>query len=85
MSRSYRKTPIVRDNRYGRKKDKRLANKTVRNYNEVPNGKMFRKFFNPWNIYDYKNRCSLEEFISDCEPDEVEAYKIFWKKTYFFK
>jgi len=55
MSRSYRK-PWVIDS-YGSKAKKwfkRYASKTIRRAKDVPNGKAYRKFYDPWNIVDWK-------------------------------
>lgn len=52
MSRSYRKTPVVKD--HGRHKQycKRQANKKVRR-SEVESGGEFKKHFDSWNICDW--------------------------------
>lgn len=61
MSRSFKKTPICKDNDRGRKFAKRQANKQVRSTPFVANGGEYRKVFNPWDIYDYVSRCTLKE------------------------
>ena len=54
MSRSYKHTPIVTDSsKHGAKWSKRQANHKVRHTFDVPNGKAYRKVYNPWNIRDY--------------------------------
>ena len=56
MSRSYRK-PWVTDGYKGSRTkqfNKREANKRIRNAKEVSDGKTYRKFYNPWDICDYK-------------------------------
>lgn len=55
MSRSVRK-PWYTDG-YGCKRKKfakRKANKKIRKTPEIPDGKAYRKFFNTWDICDYK-------------------------------
>ena len=55
MSRSYRKPWFV--DSYGSKAKKwfkRDASKTVRKAKNVPNGKAYRRFYDPWNIVDSK-------------------------------
>jgi hypothetical protein len=55
MSRSYRK-PYCTDGYKGSLRKqffKREANKKIRNSEEVPDGKAYRKFYDPWNICDY--------------------------------
>lgn len=86
MSRSYRKTPIVKDNKNGRKFAKRQANKRVRRNEDVPNGKQYRKYYNPWDIYDWITFCSFEEYKSwgwvfEEDKSEEEMYAE-WKKRY---
>jgi hypothetical protein len=52
MSRSYKKTPVVKDGRSG-KSGKKFANHKVRNYKGIiPNGKSYRKIFQTWDIHD---------------------------------
>ena len=55
MSRSYRKPWAVcsygtRHKQYAKKE----ANRLIRRTKDVPNGKAYRKFYDPWNICDYK-------------------------------
>lgn len=87
MSRSFKKTPIVKDNSRGRKKDKRFANKKVRNTPFVSNGKQYRKHYNPWDIYDYVSYVSLQEWLAIFREDyETEVACITaWKKWYYNK
>jgi len=56
MSRSYRK-PYVVDGYGGKHKPyaKRQANKRIRRSEGVPDGKQYRKFYETWNIRDYKS------------------------------
>jgi hypothetical protein len=56
MSRSYRKPWIVDGYKGSRRKQfyKRYANKRVRNTEDVPNGKTYRRVLNPWDITDYR-------------------------------
>jgi hypothetical protein len=56
MSRSYRKSWIT-DGYKGSKRrqyNKRQANHIVRKADDVPDGKAYRKFYNPWDICDYR-------------------------------
>jgi hypothetical protein len=80
MSRSYRKTPIVKDNKRGRKIAKRRANKRMRKKLDIHNGKAYRKVTNPWDIYDYVFRWSKEDAINFYNND-LQADK-YWKKYY---
>ena len=65
MSRSYRKPWYV--DGYGsryKKLSKRFANKAIRRAKEVSDGKMYRKFYNPWDICDYKFPWDPRPYIS---------------------
>lgn len=56
MSRSYRK-PIVTDGYKGSRSkqwNKRYANRVICLAQDVPDGKAYKKFFESWNICDYK-------------------------------
>jgi len=55
MSRSYKKP--WRTQGYGsasRRWSKRYANRTVRRSADVPDGKAYRKYYDPWMICDWK-------------------------------
>jgi hypothetical protein len=63
MSRSYKHTPISKDNLFGRKNYKRWANKMVRRTmkhmdddTSYIDHKGYRKLYDSWSIYDYKIR-----------------------------
>ena len=56
MSRSYKKHPYTKDGGPTRVKfAKQEANKKVRRTNDVPNGKSYRRVFEPYDIHDYIN------------------------------
>ena len=62
MSRSTREPYWV--DTYGSKAKKRFkrdASKRIRSAEDVPNGKAYRKFYDPWNIVDSK-------YYDDCQP-----------------
>lgn len=98
MSRSYRKTPILKES--GKKKKRTFANRKVRrklnsdlDYT-LANGKAYKKVFESWDITDYVFRLTKEEAIADwyASVEEypwfkeyyptLESYIIWWKKTY---
>ena len=57
MSRSYRK-PWITDGYKGsncRQFYKRCANRKIRRSKDVPNGRAFKKFYETWDICDYKS------------------------------
>jgi hypothetical protein len=53
LSRSYC-TSWVTDRSRGRSKEKRYANHTIRKAEDVPNGKTYKKFYESWDISDYR-------------------------------
>jgi len=66
MSRSYRKSPVIKDNGKGKKKQKAIANRVVRRKLKnpdyvVPNGGSYTKEYESWRIADYTSRCTEEE------------------------
>lgn len=70
MSRSIKRSSISDYSRKGTKKNKRLASKSVRRYNlYISNGRSFKKLFNSWNIFDFK-----QLFFKD-SPEEFEKFK----------
>ena len=84
MSRSYRKTPILKET--GKKKKRTFANRKVRrklnsdlDYT-LANGKSYKKVFESWDITDYVTRLTLNEAIEDWYAS-VEQYPWF-KKMY---
>lgn len=66
MSRSYRK-PIVTDGYKGSRRKqfhKNCANRRIRRtVEEIANGKAYRKFYESWDICDYKWRCNFEPYV----------------------
>ena len=64
MSRSYKKYPMVKDHPRGMKK---IANRKFRrNNNEdyLLQGGLYKKYFEQWDISDYKITKSFEEFYN---------------------
>ena len=71
MSRSYKKTPIQKDNVGGRKHAKRTANKKVRQYKgEIADGKAYRKLYCSWDIYDWISYSSYEDYREQYEDEQ---------------
>lgn len=89
MSRSYKKTPIVKDNIKTRKYYKRQANKLIRRSPLVFDGNYYRKIYNSWDIYDYVNYCTFEEYMSSshllsyCGSEEEQ--KQSWRRCFYLK
>jgi hypothetical protein len=73
MSRSFRKPYCVDGYKGSTRKqfEKRLANRTIRNSEDVPNGKAYKKFFDSWNITDYRWYQT---------PSQIEKYWPEWWK-----
>ncbi len=81
MSRSYKKIAGFTD--YTRKYTKwakRQANKKVRRAYNVPNGKAYRKVYNPWDIHDWVWLCfTRRELIDSWYYKNNEEYKVWIK------
>ena len=94
MSRSYKHTPVCGEySRNTTKYLKRQASHKVRRSSDVPNGKAYRKFFNPWNIRDYISYWTKEDaidrytkywYVYDDQTLEEYINKV-WKKYYYRK
>lgn len=79
MGKSYKKTPIIKDNGKSKKKEKRIANHTVRSKLknnidfELADGKSYKKVFDTWDIADYKSRWTEREarvyYYKHCSPE----------------
>ena len=75
MSRSYKKYPCIKDcSKHG----KRFANKRVRRTKDIPDGKAYRKVYNPWDISDWSFSKTWNEYwreqIQDWELRELPYY-----------
>lgn len=82
LSRSYKKTPVVKDgcNKAGsRKYWKRQAHKKERKTEDLGNkSNNYRKVFDSWNICDYR-------FYEEKEVGMDEGQHHFWEKWYHRK
>ena len=67
MSKSYKKTPIIKDNTGTKQLQwyKRHANKTVRRTADIANGKAYKKVYCTWNIHDYSFRQTYNEYLKE--------------------
>ena len=73
MSRSYNKARILTD--YSKRKTKfykKQANKKVRKSSNLKNGRLFKKLYESWNIFDYKCKCYKNE-------TNIDEHKIKYK------
>ena len=90
MSRSFKHFPFVKD-RDSCKWGKRYCNKKIRKTKDIPNGKAYRKFIEPWDyIYDFWSSETWEEYKERCEhpkwwgkPEEANHWD--WWKYYKMK
>lgn len=78
MSRSYKKTPFVKCEK-SCKKGKRWANKKVRACVEALSHKTYKKLFCSWDICDYYEITSWEEY-KFWRGEDANYYE--WYKTY---
>ena len=97
MSRSFKKSPVIKDaNRKGPtyKSGKQIANRAVRHKGDIPNGGSYKKVYCSWNISDYRFMKTEAEFKKEWDNgDEYlhEHYKTYkralfeWKKYYKLK
>lgn len=79
MSRSYKKHPYVKYNRHLRCGKKRL-HKKIRRTEDIPNGNVYRKYFERWyNIYDGKDIERYQEILLGWNNQEewTQFYKSF--------
>lgn len=77
MSRSYRK-PWVTDGYKGSKNkqyQKNQANRRIRRAKSVPDGMLYKRYYDPWNICDYK------WFANVKDKDDPWYEEEFWKVT----
>lgn len=87
MSRSYKKYPVVNDSQpKSTKARKKIANRKVRNTDDVPNGKAYKKVSESWNIRDFAWFWSWEEALKGYEENEylkkryptIDEFHRFW-------
>ena len=89
MSRSYKKSPVVKDR--NNKTAKRLASKTVRRSSNVTSGGYYKKEYCSWNISDWRFRGSsytAEQFrrmwfdLNNSDIDWARRRFTNWKTAY---
>ena len=95
MSKSYKYTPIYKDHVKGAKRE---ANRRVRRLNDLPSGGAYKKYYDQYNISDYKFQYTLLEYLDmytnikyyisgqpELTPEEKEQYTQQWRKYYLNK
>lgn len=89
MSRSYKKSPIVKDR--NNKTAKRLASRAVRRVSDVANGSNYKKEYCSWDICDWRSRdnsYTAEQFrriwfdLNNKELDWARRRFTNWKTAY---
>lgn len=62
MSHSYKKNPILKDNKRSSARNKQIANHQVRYFKGfIPNGKSYKKISNSYDIHDYVSRWTWKD------------------------
>lgn len=81
MSNSFKRNPYYKySSPKFRRFAKKEANKSVRRYKGfIPNGKTFRKIYNPYAIYDIITYCDLNTFNKNLESTEKEVINNIFK------
>lgn len=82
MGKSYKKSPVCKDNNHAKKRMKQLANKKVRKTNNVPNGNSYKKNFCSYDIVDYRFYRSYESFKGSRNIWGTELTKDDWERWY---
>ena len=80
MSRSYKKTPIYKgspEGNIGQKIANRFLRRKLKKINELPQHKEYKKYYNSWEIHDWKSFWTLE--------DAKQQYKELSEKEWFKK
>ena len=93
MSRSYKHSPWIKDrSRRNQKQKKRFAAKKTRNEDDMPGHMGYKRISESWEISDYANRVTWQEFLHDFvklygNPTKKEENKLRgeWEKTYLRK
>ncbi len=79
MSRSYKKTPIIKyGGLYGTRSCKKLFNKRVRAIkieDELPNNAYYRKLSEQWDLYDIVSYCSASDFMENRRWNDWKSYR----------
>lgn len=97
MSRSYKKTPVIKDSGLkssANKSAKQIANRTVRRKKYIPNGGGYKKIYCSWNICDYRFMQTEAKFKQRWDNGDTYLHETFktyeqalfqWKKWYKLK
>jgi hypothetical protein len=81
VSRSFKKHPACPQKpRRSLRETKRFVSKSVRNVEDVSNGRSYRKLFDSWDICDGVSLCSLDEWIRRYNRDDWYTENIIKKR-----
>ena len=94
MSRSFKKTPISKDNEKSSARNKALANRAFRRRNKstLYQRKTYKKCYDSWEIHDYVSLYTKEQAIEDYFRHQrryirigyptLESWLNYWEKCY---
>ena len=97
MSRTYKKNPYITDNSNSHEMKKiasRVTRRKLNSSDSIITGSKYKRFFDSYDICDYKFRLDLNEAISQYNNDynryswfrekfpTIEDYIVYWKKNY---
>lgn len=75
MSRSYKKTSYSGDR--NDKAYKKVSNKRIRSYPEIPDGSFFRKILCSWFIKDYCSYMTEKEYLAEWKDYDSHLRRCF--------
>ena len=94
MSRSYKKTPVLKDTSCKGstfKSGKQIANRAVRNHDDEPNGGGYKKVYCSWKISDFRFMKTEAELRKEWDNGNSYLHKTYdtyeqalfaWKKQF---
>lgn len=87
MSRSYKKTPIVKSGGYGGHDDKRFARRkwrrSIKEDDVASKRSLYKRNYSTWDINDYINRWTKEEAIDYYNNIKDKAKLNNWERQYY--
>lgn len=88
MSRSIKHSPVCKHEYHcskTRKYYKRQASKTIRKSQAVANGKAYKKYYNRYNICDYRFYTELNDWLKPSRWFVTSKNVEDWKRWYLWK
>ena len=80
MSRSFKKTPIIKSYRSG---GKFFANKKVRRSIDIVNGNSYKKFYCRYDVYEMRDYTSKQDWINSWKLEESSEYTSSWRHKHW--